>query len=72
MNLFSRTISGVAAFTLGVAVIGAAIFDRPGTLTLLWVLGWGGVVVGIGVYLLLNTKEDEIEEINDKDKDKEK
>lgn len=70
MNTFSRMITGVPLFTFGLAIVAMAMIERPEIITLLGALAWGGTLCGIGVYLLLNTKEDEVEKIKNNNKEK--
>ena len=59
MNLVSRTITGSVLVVLGVVLFALGIFLWPIVVT--WIYGIPLVV--IGVFILLNEKEDEIEEI---------
>ena len=57
MNTLSRTVSGVGLIALGTYLVIAA-FDES-----LWILLYGIPSLIIGVMILFNKKEDDIEEI---------
>jgi len=57
MNLVSRTLTGVALLLAGVGLIVASFF------TTLFLLIYGVPLLIIGLFVLFNKKEDEIEEI---------
>jgi hypothetical protein len=59
MNTLSRTITGIVMIIIGVILIGFGIvFIVP--------LVYGIPILIIGLFILLNKKEDEIEEIHEK------
>ena len=66
MNTISRTISGIAAFALGLFILYATIAEGSDIWSLIWGIASGALICGIGVYLLFNKKEDDIDEIKDK------
>jgi uncharacterized membrane protein HdeD (DUF308 family) len=68
MNTVSRTISGVIAFLVGLFVIIVTLSERLDPWSMVWGLGWGATVAGVGIYLFFNKKEDEIEEIKNNQK----
>ena len=66
MNTVSRTISGVVAFALGLVVVVAVGRGHSGEGW--WGLLWGLFLMGLGVYIFFNKKEDDIEKIKDNEK----
>ena len=67
MNTVSRTISGAVIFLVGVVIAYESITDSLDVWSQLWGIGFGLGVCAIGVYLLLHTNEDKIEEITHKE-----
>ncbi|MEA3229890.1 MAG: hypothetical protein U9P44_03165 [archaeon] len=65
MNTLSRTITGIAAIILGLYLILLG-FSEP------WILIYGVPILIIGIFILFNKKEDEIEKIKTKAKGGEK
>jgi hypothetical protein len=61
MNILSRTITGTIAIVLGLILIGIGIFAFP-------VLFYGIPILIIGIFIILNKKEDNIEQIKNKSK----
>ncbi len=59
MNLLSRTITGSILVLLGISLIVAGFF----TMFITWIYGIPSLIIGI--FILLNTKEDKIEERKD-------
>ena len=62
MNTLSRTITGTITIILGLVLIAISIFKS------LWVLIYGIPILIIGIFILLNKKEDYIETIKTKTK----
>ncbi len=60
MNLISRTISGAIFLFLGLS-LGYFSFQAEEGFWLLLI--YGIVLVGVGIFILLNDKEDEIEQV---------
>lgn len=69
MNTISRTLSGIGAIAVGLFVLYAMIGEGVGGFEFFWGSAWALVFIGVGVYLLFNKKEDDIEEIKGNDKD---
>ena len=61
MNILSRTITGTLAIILGLILITIG-FSEP------WVLIYGIPILIIGIFILFNKKEDNIEKIKTKSK----
>jgi len=57
MNTMSRTITGILLIILGIILIYVSVNES------LWVLIYGIPVLLIGLFILFNKKEDEIEQI---------
>lgn len=57
MNATSRTITGILAVLFGLFLTILGIFKDP------WVLIYGIPIIIIGIFIFLNKKEDNIEEI---------
>lgn len=57
MNIISRTITGILAILLGLFLIVLSILKEP------WVLIYGIPIFIIGIFILFNKKEDDIEKI---------
>ena len=62
MNTLSRTITGILTIILGLILIGVSIFKTY------WVLIYGIPILIIGIFILFNKKEDDIEKIKNKAK----
>lgn len=62
MNTMSRTITGIIAIILGLILIIISFF------TTFFILIYGIPIFIIGIFILFNKKEDEIEEIKNKSK----
>lgn len=60
MNTISRTITGIASIILGLVIIYFS-FDST-----LWLLAYGIPIIVIGIFILFNKKEDDIEKIRRK------
>jgi uncharacterized membrane protein HdeD (DUF308 family) len=65
MNTVSRTVSGIAAFLLGLYIIVSVLREQPEGFVTVYGVGWGILIAGIGVFLFFNKKEDDIEQIKD-------
>ena len=65
MNTVSRTITGAVATLFGLFLTFIGFTKDP------WILLYGIPIIIIGVYIFFNTKEDDIEEINELDNIKE-
>ena len=63
MNTVSRITAGTIAIALGLFIIYATIIEGSAGWSLLWGVLSSGFIAGIGIYLFLNKKEDDIEEI---------
>jgi len=57
MNIISRTITGILAILLGLFLIVLSISKEP------WILIYGIPIFIIGIFILFNKKEDDIEKI---------
>jgi len=60
MNTISRTITGIIGICLGLFLIIISITKE------LWILIYGIPIIIIGIFILFNKKEDEIEKIKTK------
>ena len=70
MNVNSRTITGVVVFAIGLFIIWATLDDNTaeGAWPIIWGVGWGILISLVGVYILFNEKEDDIEKIKNNKK----
>lgn len=68
MSVVSRTLSGIALFAFGAFIIYQTVTEGTDIWSFVWGLAWGVFLCGIAVYLFLNKKEDEIEEIKSREK----
>lgn len=66
MNTISRTISGIALVIFGAYIAGVSYSEQGEG----WIFGlvWGLFIIGVGVYIFFNKKEDDIEKIKDNQK----
>jgi len=66
MNKISRWISTLTLTLGGLFVILVTLNEEPDT----WSRLWGMSIIGVGVYIFFNKKEDDIEEIKSNDTEK--
>jgi len=66
-NTLSRTISGIVAFGFGVLIIYLTVRAGYDVWSKVWGVFSGGFIGAVGVYLFFNKKEDDIEEIKNKE-----
>jgi hypothetical protein len=65
MNLVSRVTAGMGALVLSGLILRTFFLEEIDIWTGVWVLLYGTILAGIGFYLLGNTKEDDIDQINE-------
>lgn len=65
MNLFSRITAGVVILIIGVITLYTVLYGSSGVTEKLGGVGWGLLLIGVAIYLFLNSSEDTIEEIKD-------
>ena len=67
MNKISRILSGIGLLLLGLLTVSSLRSEAVDFFSVVWIAGWGLLLIGLAVYLFMNKKEDEIEEIKSED-----
>ena len=68
MNKVSRTLSGIGLLIFGFLMLIGARTAEEDWFSIVWIGGWGLLLIGLAVYLFMNKDEDKIEEIKNEDK----